>query len=351
MRDLVRRRNYSYWSKKSWNQKRPRLRVAFSRGSWTTEAPTFLINLCIHYVPRLDPPQPEGTFYKMSIHCYNCNNSWVLNYSRSQASKRQDDPLPPPLRPGLRSGAPKHSLFGKASLSTSIVLKKKELCSTPILAIPGELLAQILSLAVEVAGNGGGVLLSNYHTNLGQPTDFRQYANALIISKVCKKFHRHAQAFLFRHIAIVRPHSLVPACKPAQDLHRTLKGKPELGALCKKVDFFIRGISDPEDYEVGKEIVRWLPNVTTFQLMSDVFYPVMWLFVKHTLGNMPDVDNIAFVGYLCELPLGSAWDVVKEMQLRSLTLGGIVTPYGIKDPWFTRPVRPHSNLCLANLWC
>jgi hypothetical protein len=146
---------------------------------------------------------------------------------------------------------------------------------------------------------------------------------ALTLSRVCKTFHRHAQLHVFRGIRLSRPHSLLPVSANARNIHRTLKAKPELGALCKSLDIFVRDKTKPCDYLLGEEIVRCLANVTSFQLQADYRTPLPWSFMKKILRNMPGLRSLTFDGQSLDLYLAPVCDIIETMQLQKLEINGV----------------------------
>jgi len=184
---------------------------------------------------------------------------------------------------------------------------------SPLTQIPEEVLIDIFRIAI--AGDWE------------IPTD---YACALTLSTICKFFHRIMQPLLFENIQFEESHRWVPACKPARRLHRTIKASPILGTLCKsvKVNLPSRNRITAAQYNLGSELLSWMPNVTSLAVSGGFGYTPTWPFIERTLQGMPHVKSLTFNRVYFDFFLAPVLKILQERNLESVTLGGICPPEG-----------------------
>jgi len=236
-------------------------------------------------------------------------------------SCRRTDPAG---RPSLGNNAPrKQSLLGSsedgqlcilpASTSSSVSgsRQKASPTSTPFITrISDELFDEIFIHAIKGSNVWGD---TNYQT-------------ALALSGVSKRFHRIVQPLMYRTIHIGQ-HMLAPPCRAVRQLHRTMKFNKALGSMVRAlgvhVDWGVSGNISDTEFEIGRELLGWLPNVDSFMIHGGYEHLSTWPMISNAVLNWPRLKSLLFSREDWTLGMPPVCDLILTTpNLTTLTLHG-----------------------------
>ncbi len=188
-------------------------------------------------------------------------------------------------------------------------------CEAFIFKLPDELLNEIFTLAIRSDAESFGK---------------GQYASALTLSVICKRFSRIAQPLLYYNIFAGKSYgsTLVPPKRSVKLLYRTLKAYPALGKLCKRLYL---GIDDvrrpgPNDFVLANDLLPWLTNVRSLNIHGGFESMETWPTIRNALAHMPYIDDLTISREGCGLRLIDICRYVNLPHLCNLYLHGIGNP-------------------------
>lgn len=183
-----------------------------------------------------------------------------------------------------------------------------------ILALPHELLAKILELAIipnnihELSWRHQG---SNYDP-----------AVTLAVAYTCRRFSQVMVPFIYRSIDFSSPQRIVPTNRRLRLLARTIQSNPSLGLHCREFKMHIPDIgrrSSQEDFEFVEQILPFLPNVRSL-FVHGGFGPEKnqqtWKLLRACVQHMRRLEMLDLNRE--EIKGLEVADVIREFQIPSL---------------------------------
>lgn len=183
-----------------------------------------------------------------------------------------------------------------------------------ILALPNELLAKILELAI--IPNHIDEWSWRHRELIYDP------AVTLAIAYTCRRFSQVVVPFNYRSINFIYPQGIVPTSLRLRLLVRTFQSNPSLGLHCREFKMHIPDIgrrSSQEDFDFVEQILPFLPNVKSLYVHGG-FGPEKnqqtWKLLRACIQHMRRLE-ILFLNRE-EIQGLEVADVIRQVQIPSL---------------------------------
>jgi hypothetical protein len=182
-----------------------------------------------------------------------------------------------------------------------------------ILALPHELLAEILELAI---------IPNNIHELSWRHQELTyDPAVTLPVAYTCRRFSQVVVPFNYRSIKFSSPQGIVPTSLRLRLLARTFQSNPSLGLHCREFKMHIpdNKLSSQEDFEFVEQILPFLPNVKSLYVhggfgtkKNQQTWKLLRACVQHMRRlEMMELHREAIEGL-------EVADVIREVQIPSL---------------------------------